>query len=172
VRRLASLPAVRIQLGGLLRTADQVAEAFDLGVHRVVIATAGVADPATLEEVVTRLGAARLAAAIDVRRGRPVLRGSPDPMPFTASDLARGVLRLGLRTVVSRDLDRDGLLQGFDFSGARELVPLGLEVVVAGGGGSLEDLAASRAAGCAGAIVGRALHEGRFTLREAIACSG
>jgi phosphoribosylformimino-5-aminoimidazole carboxamide ribotide isomerase len=72
--------------------------------------------------------------------------------------------------VIYTDVARDGTLAGPDIAGARRIAALGLDVVLSGGVASLEDLRQLRAAGLSGAIVGRALHEGRFTLTEALAC--
>ena len=68
------------------------------------------------------------------------------------------------------DVTRDGQLSGPDLKGAATLAAPGLDVIVSGGVAALEDLRAARRAGLAGAVVGRALHEGRFTLAEAVAC--
>ena len=78
---------------------------------------------------------------------------------------------LGARTVIYTDAGRDGTLAGPDLDGARAIAALGVEVIVSGGIASLDDLRRAADAGLAGAIVGRALYEGRFTLAEALACS-
>ena len=171
VRRIARLPGASVQLGGLLRTTDQAREGWNAGVTRVVVATATLMDPPLLESLMTEAGSNRLAVAIDVRRGSPVLRGSNAPVRETAADLARRARDAGVETIVYRDVDRDGQLAGFDADGAAALLPTGATVIVAGGGASLDDLRSAMAAGLAGAIVGRALYDCRFTLREAIACS-
>jgi phosphoribosylformimino-5-aminoimidazole carboxamide ribotide isomerase len=72
--------------------------------------------------------------------------------------------------VIYTDVARDGMLTGPDVTGARAIADLGLEIVASGGVSTLDDLTAVRDAGLAGAIVGRALYEGRFTVREALAC--
>jgi len=83
-------------------------------------------------------------------------------------ELARIVHSLGARTVIYTDAARDGMLAGPDLDGARAIA--GLDVIVSGGIASLDDLRRAADAGLAGAIVGRALHEGRFTVAEALAC--
>lgn len=171
VRRIVAVPGVSVQVGGLLRTAADLAAALELGARRAVVATAGLSAPPLFDSTVRDIGAARLAVAIDVRLGKPVLRGSADGVSATAPDLARRATAAGVRTVIYRDLDRDGTLAGFDLSGAARLLASGIEVVVSGGGAALADLTAARDAGLGGAIVGRAMYEGRFTLEEAIACS-
>src|SRR5205807_9399529 len=77
---------------------------------------------------------------------------------------------LGARTAIYTDAARDGTLAGPDLDGACTIAALGLDVIVSGGVASLDDLRGAADAGLAGAIVGRALHEGRFTPTEALAC--
>lgn len=171
VRRIASLDGARIQMGGSLAAVQAVERALALGAARAVVATAAAADPRRLEAIVGRVPAGRLAVAADVRSGRLAPRGASRPLALSARELARRALDLGVEVVVYRDLDRDGQLRGPDLDGAAALLDGGTEVIIAGGISSLAHLEAARQAGLAGAIVGRALHEGRFTLREALACS-
>ncbi|MBI4502644.1 MAG: 1-(5-phosphoribosyl)-5-((5-phosphoribosylamino)methylideneamino)imidazole-4-carboxamide isomerase [Gemmatimonadetes bacterium] len=171
IRTIARLPGARVQLGGLLRTVEEVERGIDAGASRVVVATAALLDLPLLRSLLQAAGTGRLATAIDVRQGRPVLRGTTGPLQETAPDLAVRAQEAGVQTILYRDLDRDGQLAGLDLAGAAALLPLGADVIVAGGGSSLEELGAARAAGLRGAVVGRALYEGRFTVAEAIACS-
>jgi phosphoribosylformimino-5-aminoimidazole carboxamide ribotide isomerase len=76
----------------------------------------------------------------------------------------------GARTAIYTDVARDGMLAGPDVDGACAIAALGLTVIASGGVASLDDLRRIRDAGLAGAIVGRALYEGRFTLSEALRC--
>jgi len=84
--------------------------------------------------------------------------------------VARRVIADGARTIIYTDVERDGMLNGPDIAGAVELQRLGARVVASGGVSKLDDLRAVRAAGLAGAIVGRAIYENRFTVAEALAC--
>jgi phosphoribosylformimino-5-aminoimidazole carboxamide ribotide isomerase len=171
IRSIAKLVGVSIQLGGLLRSREQVRRGLDTGAARVVVATAALVDPALLDSLVEEAGPGRLAVAIDVRHGAPALRGSAVPVRQTVMELARRAADAGVETIIYRDLERDGALSGLDTRGAAALRGTVKDVIVSGGGASLEDLRAARDAGVAGAIVGRALYDGRFTLREAIECS-
>jgi phosphoribosylformimino-5-aminoimidazole carboxamide ribotide isomerase len=168
-RFLAAAPA-RVQVGGGLRSADAIEEMLSWGAARVVIGTKAATDPELVDLLLARHGADRLAVGIDARDGQVAVRGWTETFDLTALELATRVRRQGARTVIYTDVTRDGMLTGPDLSGARAIADLGLEVVASGGVSSLEDLTAVRSAGLAGAIVGRALYEGRFTVREALAC--
>ena len=159
---------VRIQLGGGLRTADLVREGLDQGVTRAVIGTAAAVDPAIVPAAIEAAGAERIAVGIDAREGRVAIRGWTETVDLTAAELATRVVADGARTIVFTDIARDGMLAGPDLDGARRLQDLGAAVIASGGVATLDDLRAVRDARLAGAIVGRALYEGRFGLGEAL----
>ena len=171
-RRLLAEAAVRIQVGGGVTSDDGVAELVGWGATRVVIGTAAAVDAVLVARLLGRYGADRLAVGIDARDGRVAARGSDVRLALAPLELARRLRGQGARTVIYTDAARDGSLAGPDVNGARAIAALGggLDVIVSGGVASLDDLRRVRDAGLAGAIVGRALHEGRFTLREALTC--
>jgi phosphoribosylformimino-5-aminoimidazole carboxamide ribotide isomerase len=164
--------AVRVQLGGGLRTVALVREGLDQGVSRAVLGTAAAIDPAIVPAAVAAAGADRIAVGIDARDGRVAIRGWTETSELTAEALALRVAGEGVRTVIYTDVARDGMLSGPDLAGARRLQSAGLGVVASGGVAGAADLRAAREAGLAGAIVGRALYEGRLTLAEALAAAG
>jgi len=172
-RRLLAEAAVRIQVGGGLTSDEDVAELLGWGATRVVIGTTAAVDAVLVARLLARYGAERLAVGIDARDGRVAARGSDVSFALAPLELARRVRGQGARTVIYTDAARDGSLAGPDVDGARALAALGggLDVIVSGGVASLDDLRRLRDAGLAGAIVGRALHAGRFTLREALTCT-
>ena len=172
-RRLLAEAAVRIQVGGGLTSDEAIAELLGWGATRVVIGTAAAVDAVLVARLLARHGAERLAVGIDARDGRLAARGSDVSFALAPLELARRVFGQGARTVIYTDAARDGSLAGPDVDGARAIAALGerLDVIVSGGVASLDDLRRVRDAGLAGAIVGRALHAGRFTLREALTCT-
>jgi len=166
---------LHVQVGGGLGAPADVAEMLAWGAARVVVGTAVAAEDAGLvHRLLERHGPERIAVAIDARAGRLAPRGTDRELDESPAALAQRLRALGLRTVIYTDVTRDGRLAGPDLDGARALAPPGegLEVIVSGGVASLADLGAARAAGLAGAVIGRALHEGRFTVAEALACAG
>jgi phosphoribosylformimino-5-aminoimidazole carboxamide ribotide isomerase len=167
VLRAARVP---VQVGGGLFRESDVAEMFTLGAARVVIGARGAVDGGLVARLVARHGAARLAVGIDAKDGQVAPRGTAEILDVTAHELASRVAGLGIRTIVYNEVGRDGKLSGPDLAGARQLAALGPDVIVSGGVGSLDDLRAARAAELAGACVGRALYDGKFTIREALAC--
>jgi len=169
-RRFLAAAAVPVQVGGGLRSEDAIDEMLGWGAARVVIGTKAATDPALVERLLARHGPERLVVGIDAKNGQVAVRGWTEVFDLTVPELARRVHAQGARTVIYTDVARDGMLSGPDVPGARTLAELGLDVIVSGGVASLDDLRSARAAGLAGAIVGRALYEGRFTVPEALRC--
>ncbi|PYO93861.1 MAG: 1-(5-phosphoribosyl)-5-((5-phosphoribosylamino)methylideneamino)imidazole-4-carboxamide isomerase [Gemmatimonadetes bacterium] len=161
---------VNVQVGGGLFREIDIDQMFTLGATRVVIGPRGAVDSGLVARMIARHGAGKLAAGIDAKDGRVAPRGTQDILDLTARDLALQVSQLGIRTIIYNEVTRDGKLTGPDLDGARQLAALGLDVIVSGGVGSLDDLRAARAARLAGACVGRALYDGKFTIAEALAC--
>ena len=162
---------VRVQVGGGLSTEIDIDHMFTLGATRVVIGARGAVDSGLVERLTARHGADRLAVGIDAKAGHVAPRGTgAEMLAITAQELAARVAGLGTRTVIYNEVTRDGMLQGPDIEGAKSLAAAGVEVIVSGGVGSLEHLRAVKAARLAGACVGRALYDGKFTVREALAC--
>ena len=111
----------------------------------------------------------RIAVGIDAKDGRAALRGWVTTAELTAAELALQMKEAGVTTVIYTDVSRDGMMQGPNVPATRALIAqTGMEVIGSGGVSSLRDIAALREAGCAGAILGRALYENAFTLEEAL----
>jgi len=170
-RRFLAAARVPVQVGGGLASDAAIGDALAWGARRAVIGSAAATDAGLVDRLLARHGADRLAIGIDARDGRVAPRGSSDVFDLTPLDLGRRLRGQGVRTVVYADAARDGTLTGPDVAGAAALAGLGLDIIASGGIASLDDLRALRAAGVAGAIVGRALHDRRFTLAEALACA-
>lgn len=171
VRGVLAHAPLLVQIGGALGDDNAIGEMLTWGAGRVVIGCGAAAmEPALVGRLVRRYGTDRFAVGVDSRDGRLAPRSGP-PVGISTGSFTRIVLDQGARTVVYTDVSRDGTLAGPDVTGAQAIAARGLHVVVSGGVGSLAHLQAVREAHLAGAIVGRALHEGRFTLTEALACA-
>ena len=161
---------LRCEVAGGLRTEEAVSAVLDGGAARAVVGTAALRDPAFARRLVERHGPDRVAVAIDVRDGMALGEGwRAGAAGVSASDAVQQLADAGVEWFEVTAIDRDGLLGGPDLALLGEVVGLGRGRVIASGGiGSIGDLAAVRAIGCRGAIVGRALYEGRLTLRDAL----
>jgi phosphoribosylformimino-5-aminoimidazole carboxamide ribotide isomerase len=163
---------VAVQLGGGVRDLATVEALLEAGIERVVLGTAMVKSPAIVAQAAERFPG-RIVVAVDAREGRVAVEGWVEETAIAAADLAEAAVRAGCAAVLYTDIGRDGTGLGADVSPtallARRLAPV--EVIASGGIGSLADVAALAAAGVPAAVVGRALYEGTFTLREAMAAA-
>jgi phosphoribosylformimino-5-aminoimidazole carboxamide ribotide isomerase len=155
-----------VQVGGGLRTEEDVERALEVGASRVVLGTAALDIPfvATLAE---RYGD-QIVVALDTREGMVAIRGWTEASGRTMLDLARALLRAGLQRFLHTDVERDGTMTAPNYASLAALIQLGAPVIASGGISSLDDLRRLRAIGAEAAIVGRALYEGAIDLREAI----
>ncbi len=165
-----------IQAGGGVREEADLQRLFDAGVQRVVVGSVAVRDPARVAAWLAKYGAERLTLALDTRHaeGRWVLpsAGWTEVEARTLDELAPWYAARGARHLLCTDIDRDGMLAGFNLDLYRHLVTSMPQLALQASGGvrSLDDIRAARDAGANAVILGRALLEGSFTVAEALAC--
>ncbi|MEO5884507.1 MAG: 1-(5-phosphoribosyl)-5-[(5-phosphoribosylamino)methylideneamino] imidazole-4-carboxamide isomerase [Candidatus Limnocylindrales bacterium] len=167
---------VSVEVAGGLRSAAAVASALEAGAGRVVVGTAALDDPSFAARLVASHGAVRVVAAIDVRDGLAVGDGwvvgagrASGTAGVVAADAIRSLADVGVLTFEVTAIARDGLLRGPDLALYERLVALDRGSIVASAGiASVSDIAAVRSIGCRGAIIGRALYDGRLSLAEAL----
>jgi phosphoribosylformimino-5-aminoimidazole carboxamide ribotide isomerase len=170
VTRLVKSFGSGVQVGGGVRSFDAVKSYFDLGVERVVLGTAALKQPELIEQAALAYPG-RIIIAVDARDGKVATAGWLDQSERLATDLVRELSKHALAAALYTDIDRDGTEVGPNIEATARLgretrVP----VIASGGVGTLAHLTALAEAGSAivGAIVGRALHEARFSLDEAV----
>jgi phosphoribosylformimino-5-aminoimidazole carboxamide ribotide isomerase len=159
---------VKIQTGGGIRDLAALRTVLELGVTRAVLGTATVTDPDLVPDALQVAGPDGIVIGLDARDGKVAIRGWVEKTDLAVADVCARVLRQGARHVVYTDVGRDGMLSGPDIEGAVALQGLGASVIASGGVASLDDLTAVAQAGLSGAIVGRAIYEGRFTVPQAL----
>jgi phosphoribosylformimino-5-aminoimidazole carboxamide ribotide isomerase len=160
-----------VQFGGGLRTVDDVRRAFDLGIDRAVLGTAAIENPDLLYQSIHMMKPKSIAVGIDARDGRVQTHGWLQNSVVTPAELGKRMRALGVQTAVYTDINRDGVLAGVNAEAAAELAQAtDLQVIASGGVASLDDIRrchALAAQGVTGVIVGRALYDGRISLKEA-----
>lgn len=170
LRRIAGAAGVPVQFGGGLRSLEAVEAALDAGAAAVMLGTAAL-DADFMAQALGRYGPERIWAAIDVRAGRVVVAGWEKATGEAPGAVARRLAGLGVKWALVTDAASDGTLAGTDPEAALAVARGGLRVIAAGGIGSAEDVARLARLGLAGAVIGRALYEGRLTLPQAMAAA-
>lgn len=171
---IAAAVDVPVQTGGGVRSERDADELFAAGVARVVLGTAALEQPELVRVLAQRVP---VAVGLDARGREVAVRGWEQGSGQDLLDVARGFADAGVEALVVTEIGRDGTLGGPDVDGLGEVLEATeLPVIASGGVGSLDDLralAALRTSGrrLMGAIVGRALYEGSFSLRDALEAS-
>jgi phosphoribosylformimino-5-aminoimidazole carboxamide ribotide isomerase len=170
----AILRTIRIpaEVGGGLRSLEAVQAVLDLGAAVAVLGTAAIRDHGFLEAACTAYPG-RVALGLDTRGGMLAVSGWAEATRIRATDLAYQVSDLPLAAIIHTDIRRDGTLEGPDLEGLHAMASTTRHPVFASGGiATLEDIQALKAMephGLAGAIIGKALYDGRLTLEAALA---
>ncbi|MEQ5225450.1 1-(5-phosphoribosyl)-5-[(5-phosphoribosylamino)methylideneamino]imidazole-4-carboxamide isomerase [Proteus cibi] len=177
LKELVACVNVPVQVGGGIRTEDDVKSLLDAGASRVVIGSTAVSQPEMVKPWFERYGAEAIVLALDVRidkQGKKwvAVSGWQENSPYTLEDIIELYQSVGLKHVLCTDISRDGTLAGSNVELYKEISQRFPNILfqASGGIGDLQDIADLPASGVAGIIVGRALLEGKFTLKEAISC--
>jgi len=174
VARIAAT-GLKVQLGGGLRTLNDVEEAFHAGVRRVVIGTRACHDPQFVTGLVHRFGAERLAVGIDARDGRVAVEGWKNVSVVRAEELARRVCDLGIQTIIHTDIATDGTMSGPNFKAQQSMLrATPARLIASGGVATREDILkfaeiARLQPRLEGVIVGKAIYEKKFELADLLA---
>ena len=171
IASIAHAVTIPVQTGGGIRSAADVTRVLDQGIHRVIIGTTAVKDPALISTMVAKYGADRIAVGIDARDGEVRVDGWTSGTGLSALDFARDMEVLGVRRIIYTDIGRDGTMDGPNLNAYRALgIQLKYVRLTASGGVSgpkdLTALAELESFGVDSVIIGRALYEGKFSEYE------
>ncbi|PWB42484.1 MAG: 1-(5-phosphoribosyl)-5-[(5-phosphoribosylamino)methylideneamino]imidazole-4-carboxamide isomerase [Candidatus Methylomirabilota bacterium] len=168
VTRAITIP---VQLGGGLRSLANVEQAFAAGIERAVLGTAAIENEGLLREA-AKVYPGRILLGIDAKNGRVAVRGWAEATELLATDLAIRAADLPLAGIIYTDIERDGMLTGPNLDALRRMAQTARHPIIASGGiATLDDLrrlATLEPSIVIGALVGKALYEGRFLLKDAI----
>ncbi|PQX96816.1 1-(5-phosphoribosyl)-5-[(5-phosphoribosylamino)methylideneamino]imidazole-4-carboxamide isomerase [Cronobacter sakazakii] len=177
IQKLVAGVNVPVQVGGGVRSEDDVAALLDAGVARVVVGSTAVKAPQDVQRWFQRFGTDALVLALDVRiddagNKQVAVSGWQENSGVTLETLVESYLPAGLKHVLCTDISRDGTLSGSNVALYEEVCARYPQVAFqsSGGIGELSDIRALCGSGVGGVIVGRALLEGKFNVTEAIQC--
>ena len=168
VKKIAEKTGLFTEIGGGIRDILTVRRYLENGVDRVILGTSAVEDEAFLTEALSLYGD-RIAVGADIRDGELYVKGWLSGTGVNVYDFFRKMQSLGVKTVISTDISRDGAMRGTN----RELYAslsreFSVNIVASGGVSTLDDIAALRKMGLYGAIVGKAYYTGAVSLPEAL----
>lgn len=168
IRSILEAAPLFAEVGGGIRTMDAVEGYLSIGVNRVILGTAAVSDPAFLEAALSRYGD-KIAVGVDLKDGYVAIKGWTETSALTADAFLARMQALGVKTVICTDISRDGAMQGTNRGLYRQLSEqFDIQLIASGGVSSLEDVAALKAMGLYGAIIGKAYYTGAIDLKQAV----
>lgn len=163
---------IPVQLGGGIRTLEQMEYWLAKGVKRVILGTAAVRDPALVQQAALCFPG-QIAVGIDARSGRVAVEGWSETSDLSAVELARRYEASGVAAIIYTDIDRDGILTGLNIDSTLEMArAVSVPVIASGGLASMDDIERLAQPDCTileGAISGRALYDGRIDVTRALA---
>ena len=162
-----------IQVGGGIRKVEAAEKLLKLGVNQVILGALAFNQPKAVTQIQREFGAESVIVALDNKDGKIMVAGWKTATGMGMKEALEKFAALGVTTFLVTSITRDGTLSGPDLDTLREACQYeGVAIIAAGGIGGLEDLRALKRVGVAGAVIGKALYEGRFTLKEALETIG
>lgn len=168
VARILKAVSIPVQLGGGVRSLEDIVARLALGIWRVIIGTAAFENPVLVAEAAAKYPG-RIAVGIDARNGKVATRGWATETSADAVSLALDMKKLGVKTIIYTDISRDGMLTGPNIKEISDMAKkTGIEIIASGGMSTLDDVYALNGTGAEGVIIGKALYTGGINLKQAI----
>ncbi|MGI6049981.1 MAG: 1-(5-phosphoribosyl)-5-[(5-phosphoribosylamino)methylideneamino]imidazole-4-carboxamide isomerase [Acetivibrionales bacterium] len=168
IRSIAESVDIPVQTGGGIRTMDDIDTVLGFGIERVIIGTSAVKNPQLVGDAVRKYGK-RIAVGIDAKDGYVAIEGWEKTSSIKASELAKQMEEMGVKTIIYTDIATDGMLSGPNFFAMSEMVKsVSMDVIASGGVASLKDIGKLKDKEVAGVIVGKAIYTGDVDLAEAL----
>lgn len=169
IRALAEIKQLFIEVGGGIRTLERIEQYLKLGVSRVILGTAAVRDFSFVEKSVKEFGSA-IAVGVDAKNGMVAVSGWEEITAIPSFEFCEKLLNAGVKTVIYTDISKDGTLSGTNLNAYKRLAEIkGLDIVASGGITFEEEIRTLNKMGTYGAILGKALYEGKLDLKRALA---
>jgi phosphoribosylformimino-5-aminoimidazole carboxamide ribotide isomerase len=169
IAEIAKNVKLPIQVGGGIRNFETIEKLFQSGISQVILGALAFSDPSAIGKIQKKFGAESVIVALDNKDGQIMVEGWKTATAMTVDDALEKYTSLSVRHFLITSIAQDGMLTGPDLQTLSQatLYP-NAKIIAAGGIGSIGDLAALKEIGVEGAVIGKALYEGRFTLKEAI----
>ena len=168
IKKILDAVTIPIEVGGGIRTLDDMEKLLSLGVRRVILGSVAVENISLVEDAAKKFGD-KIVVGIDARGGFVATHGWEKSSAVKAEDLAKKIVAVGVETIIYTDISKDGMLSGVNAAAFAELEKIsGAQIIASGGVKSIEDIRALKAAGIAGVIVGKAIYTGALDLKLAI----
>ena len=174
IRSILKNVSIPVQIGGGLRTEEDIDTMMDLGVSAVIVGTMAVKFPAVLEKLLNKYTDEQIILGVDARNRKVSIEGWKESTEIQDVEFALRWKNSGIKRVVFTDISRDGMLSGPNLAALREMAEhTGLKIVASGGISSMDDLEQLKTLepnGVDQAISGKAIYEGKIDLKRVFKC--
>ncbi len=173
IAKIAENVNLPIQIGGGIRKIEIAEKLFKIGVSQVILGALAFTEPKAITQIQKRFGDMSIIVALDNRDGNIMIEGWKTATGLEIKEALEKFIVLSVTTFLVTSITRDGTLSGPDLDTLREACRHSeTKIIAAGGISSLDDLRALKRIGVAGVVIGKALYEGQFTLKEALSVVG
>jgi len=169
IKEIVRVVKVPTQVGGGIRNVEVARKLLRTGVHRIILGALAFNEPSVVTELLIEFGIERVVIALDYRDDEVMVKGWKTAARLSVNEAVTRFLDLGAKLFLVTSITRDGTLKGPDYDMLVRVCSCPqISIIAAGGVGSLKDLAVLRQVGVWGVVIGKALYEGLFELREAL----
>jgi phosphoribosylformimino-5-aminoimidazole carboxamide ribotide isomerase len=173
ITEIAESIELPIQVGGGIRTIETAQKLLTMGISQVILGALAFSDPKAITRIQQEFGSGTVIVALDNKDRKIMVEGWKTPTTLVVKEALKKFTVLGVKTFLVTSITKDGTLSGPDLETLSEACQYSnVEIIAAGGIGNLNDLTVLKRVGVEGAVIGKALYEGRFTLKEALKSVG
>lgn len=168
IKDIKSKYDIKIEIGGGVRTMEDIDDRIEAGASRVIIGTAAVKNPELVKKAVEKYGD-KIAIGVDAKNGMVAIAGWEEVSDITAVDLCLKMKDYGVNTVIYTDISKDGMMCGPNIESTKDLIEkTGMDIIASGGVSKMEDIENVNNINAAGVIIGKALYNGALNLKEVV----
>jgi phosphoribosylformimino-5-aminoimidazole carboxamide ribotide isomerase len=168
VKNIVEKSGLKAEIGGGIRSLEVIEKYISIGVQRVILGTSAVTDREFLVNALEKYGD-KIAVGVDIKDGVVAIKGWTEKSQFTAIEFCKEMQDLGVKTIISTDISKDGAMQGANHDLYKELSQkLSIDIIASGGVSSMQDVIRLKEQGVYGAIIGKAYYTGAIQLEQAV----
>lgn len=168
ISEILSVKGLFLEIGGGIRDEKRIADYLEMGINRVILGTIATKNPDFVAEMVKKYGNA-IAVGVDAKDEKVATHGWLTDSGLNSFDFCQKMSDIGVSTIIYTDISKDGMLSGCNLPAYERLCKInGLNIIASGGVSSIDEIKKLKDIGCHGAIVGKAIYEGKISLKEAL----
>jgi phosphoribosylformimino-5-aminoimidazole carboxamide ribotide isomerase len=174
ISSILNIPGLQIEIGGGIRTEDDIERLIDAGAARVVIGSVAAKSPELVESWIKKFGAERIVIGMDVKNGSVAVSGWLEDGNIDPVNFINNLIECGAKIFICTDISRDGMLGGANIKFFQNLKSAfsNISIIASGGISTLDDIKKLKEEKLTGAIVGKAIYEGKISIDELAKMSG